>query len=207
MTPDALPVDELLDPLLEALAAHQAVVVEAAPGAGKTTRIPRALLQAGIGGEREIWVSEPRRVAARLAADYVARQLGERAGERVGYSVRFEERSSAATRLRYVTEGVLLERLVGAQGAAGLGVVVLDEFHERHVATDLNLMLLRRQLERDRELRLIVMSATLDAEAVAHYLGGCPRLRSAGCSPPRSGRLWTDMSACACIRWAAAARM
>ena len=180
VTPDALPVDELLDPLLEALAAHQAVVVEAAPGAGKTTRIPRALLQAGVGGEREIWVSEPRRVAARLAADYVARQLGERAGERVGYSVRFEERSSAATRLRYVTEGVLLERLVGAQGATGLGVVVLDEFHERHVATDLNLMLLRRQLERDRELRLIVMSATLDAEAVARYLGDCPRLRSQG---------------------------
>jgi len=180
VTPDALPVDELLEPLLQALVTHQAVVVEAAPGAGKTTRIPRALLQAGIGGEREIWVSEPRRVAARLAADYVASQLGERPGERVGYSVRFEERSSAATRLRYVTEGVLLERLVGAQGAAGLGVVVLDEFHERHVATDLNLMLLRRQLEHDRELRLIVMSATLDAEAVARYLGGCPRLRSQG---------------------------
>jgi ATP-dependent helicase HrpB len=181
---ETLPVDELLGPLAEALRTAQAVVVEAPPGAGKTTRVPRALLDAGFARSGEIWVTEPRRVAARLAASFVARQLGEAVGERVGYSVRFEDRSSAATRVRYVTEGVLLERLVasGAQGTAlrGLSVVVLDEFHERHLATDLNLMLLRRELSRQPELRLIVMSATLDAEAVARHLGGCPRLRCSG---------------------------
>jgi ATP-dependent helicase HrpB len=181
---EPLPVDELLGPLVEALRTARAVVVEAPPGAGKTTRVPRALLDAGFARSGEIWVTEPRRVAARLAASFVARQLGEPVGERVGYSVRFEDRSSAATRVRYVTEGVLLERLVasGTGGAAGRGlsVVVLDEFHERHVATDLNLMLLRRELSRQPELRLIVMSATLDAEAVARHLGDCPRLRCSG---------------------------
>jgi len=181
---ETLPVDELLGPLTETLRTAQAVVVEAPPGAGKTTRVPRALLDAGFARSGEIWVTEPRRVAARLAASFVARQLGEAVGERVGYSVRFEERSSAATRVRYVTEGVLLERLVatGAKGTAarGLSVVVLDEFHERHLATDLNLMLLRRELSRQPELRLIVMSATLDAEAVARHLGDCPRLRCSG---------------------------
>jgi len=176
----ALPVDELLEPLAIALGTAQAVVLEAPPGAGKTTRVPRALLEAGLGSSAEIWVTQPRRVAARLAASYVARQLGEQVGERVGYSVRFEDRSSSATRLRYVTEGVLLERLVGGGLLRGLRVVILDEFHERHLATDLNLMLLRRELERQPELRLIVMSATLDGEAVAAHLGGCPRLRCSG---------------------------
>ena len=120
---ETLPVDELLGPLTETLRTAQAVVVEAPPGAGKTTRVPRALLDAGFARSGEIWVTEPRRVAARLAASFVARQLGEAVGERVGYSVRFEERSSAATRVRYVTEGVLLERLVatGAKGTAAQG--------------------------------------------------------------------------------------
>lgn len=179
MSSPTLPVDELLEPLAQALQSAQAVVVEAPPGAGKTTRIPSALLEGGLAGNGEIWVTEPRRVAARLVATYVARQLGEAVGERVGYSVRFEDRSSAATRLRFVTEGVLLERLV-AGDLAGLRVVVLDEFHERHLATDLNLLLLRRELERRPELRLIVMSATLDGEAVSRHLGGCPRLRCSG---------------------------
>jgi ATP-dependent helicase HrpB len=128
----------------------------------------------------EIWVSEPRRLAARLAAAYVAREVGCELGERVGYSVRFEERVSAATRLRYVTEGVLLRRLTGKSSARGLSVVVLDEFHERHIATDLNLMLLRRLQDSMPELRLVVMSATLEGEAIARYLGDCPRLRSEG---------------------------
>lgn len=183
-----LPIDELLEPLLRALVSHRAVVVEAPPGAGKTTRVPIALLEAHSGALGEIWVTEPRRVAARLAAGYVARELGTELGQRVGYSVRFEERVSAETRLRYVTEGVLLRRLLGRQRGAGLGVVVLDEFHERHVATDLNLMLLRRLLAEEPELRLVVMSATLDGEAVSAYLGHCPRLRSEGRAFPLSVR-------------------
>ncbi|MEY4545677.1 MAG: hypothetical protein RL685_1872 [Pseudomonadota bacterium] len=179
MSSPALPVEELLEPLARELQRAQAVVLEAPPGAGKTTRVPRALLEAGLAGPGEIWVTEPRRVAARLAATYVARQLGEEVGQRVGYSVRFEDRSSPATRLRFVTEGVLLERLVAGE-LASLRVVVLDEFHERHLATDLNLLLLRRELERRPELRLIVMSATLDGEAVSRHLGNCPRLRCSG---------------------------
>ena len=175
----ALPVDELLEPLVRTLQSARAVVIEAPPGAGKTTRVPRALLEAGAGGGREIWVTEPRRLAARLAASYVARELGGELGGRVGYSVRFEEKVSEQTRLRFVTEGILLRRLLGKQGARGLGVVVLDEFHERHVSTDLLLMLLSRRLEPD-DLRLVVMSATLDAEAISGYLGGCPRLRCEG---------------------------
>jgi ATP-dependent helicase HrpB len=176
----ALPVDELLGPLVSALESNRAVVVEAPPGAGKTTRVPRALLQAGVGGGREIWVTEPRRLAARLAASFVAQELGSELGGVVGYSVRFEERASAATRLRFVTEGVLSRRLLGQDAGDELGVVVLDEFHERHVSTDLNLMLLARRLEQDPALRLVVMSATLNAEAVSSYLGGCPRLRCEG---------------------------
>jgi ATP-dependent helicase HrpB len=175
-----LPVDELLGPLAHALESHRAVVVEAPPGAGKTTRVPRALLESPLARDRPIWVTEPRRLAARLAAGFVARELGSPLGGRVGYSVRFEEKSSADTRLWFVTEGVLLRRLLGREGGRGLGMVVLDEFHERHVATDLLLVLLRKQLERDPDLRLVVMSATLDAEAVSSYLGGCPRLRCEG---------------------------
>jgi ATP-dependent helicase HrpB len=176
----ALPVDELLGPLVSALESNRAVVVEAPPGAGKTTRVPRALLEARAGGGREIWVTEPRRLAARLAASFVAQELGSELGGVVGYSVRFEEKASAATRLRFVTEGVLSRRLLGQDGGRELGVVVLDEFHERHVATDLNLMLLARRLQQDPALRLVVMSATLNAEAVSSYLGGCPRLRCEG---------------------------
>lgn len=175
-----LPVDEILAPLVELLRESQAVVVEAPPGAGKTTRIPRALLEAGSAGSKEIWVTEPRRVAARLAASFVARELGTELGGRVGYSVRYEERSSAETRLRFVTEGVLLQRLTAERAPAQIGAVVLDEFHERHVESDLNLMLLRRRLAEDPALRLVVMSATLDGEAISRYLGNCPRLRSEG---------------------------
>jgi ATP-dependent RNA helicase HrpB len=176
----ALPVDELLEPLLRALETERAVVVEAPPGAGKTTRVPRALLESPRFAEREIWVTEPRRLAARLAASFVARELGEAVGGRVGYSVRFEDETGPSTRLRYVTEGVLLRRLLGRDPGRELGVVVLDEFHERHVATDLNLMLLARRLKQGGDLRLIVMSATLNAEAVSAYLGHCPRLRCEG---------------------------
>jgi ATP-dependent helicase HrpB len=175
-----LPVDELLQPLVQALDSHQAAVIEAPPGAGKTTRVPRALLESTLAADRQIWVTEPRRLAARLAAGFVARELGSELGGTVGYSVRFEEKSSADTRLWFVTEGVLTRRLLGREGGRGLGVVVLDEFHERHISTDLLLVLLAKRLERDPELRLVVMSATLDAEAVSRYLGNCPRLRCEG---------------------------
>ena len=152
--------------------------MEAAPGAGKTTHVPPALLSVCTG---DVVVLEPRRIAARMAARRVAEEMGVRLGAEVGYQVRFEEVASKATRLRFVTEGVLTRRMVGERELRGVAVVVLDEFHERHIDTDLALALLRRlQLTTRPELRLVVMSATLDAEPVARYLGDARRVRSEG---------------------------
>jgi ATP-dependent helicase HrpB len=178
-----LPIDPLLPEVVGALKSAASVVLEAPPGAGKTTRVPPALLDLGAFGE--IVVLEPRRLAARLSAKRVAEERGERLGDRVGYSVRFEDVTSSRTRLRYVTEGVLLRRLIDDSRLTGVGVVVLDEFHERHLATDLSLALLRRLQQRERtDLRLLVMSATIAAEAVARHLDGCPCLKSLGRSFP-----------------------
>ncbi len=156
-------------------------MLEAPPGAGKTTRVPPALLSAGLGGGGEILVAEPRRLAARLAALRVAFELGERPGETVGYSVRFEDVGGPKTRIRYVTLGVLLRRLLGDAELRGVGTVVLDEFHERQLDADLALVLLERLRQRARpDLCLLVMSATLEAGPVAALLGDCPRIRSEG---------------------------
>src|SRR5215470_17579229 len=125
----ALPIDPLLPEVVASLRATPRLVLEAPPGAGKTTRVPRALLDAGFEGE--IVVLEPRRLAARLAARRVAEELGEEVGRTVGYQVRFEDVSSAQTRIRFVTEGVLTRKLVSDPELRGVGVVVIDEFHER----------------------------------------------------------------------------
>jgi len=175
-----LPIDGLLPELVAALRLRPSAVVEAPPGAGKTTRVPRALLEAGLAGDGEILVLEPRRLAARLAARRVAEELGERPGGTVGWQVRFEEVASEATRLRYLTEGLLTRRLLSSPELPGVGAVVLDEFHERHLQGDLALALLRRLQETRRgDLKLVVMSATLDAAPVARYLDA-PCLRSEG---------------------------
>jgi len=175
-----LPIDPLLPEIVSTLRSHPSLVLEAPPGAGKTTRVPRALLDAGA-IEGEILVLQPRRLPTRLAAQRVAEELGEPVGERVGYSVRFEEVGGPRTKVRFVTEGILTRRLLADPLLRGVGAVLLDEFHERHLAGDLGLALLRRlQRERRPELRLLVMSATLAAEPVAAWLGGAPRLRSEG---------------------------
>jgi ATP-dependent helicase HrpB len=176
-----LPIDPVLPELCRALAQCPRVVLEAPPGAGKTTRVPRALLDAGIAGAGEVIVTEPRRLAARLAATRVANEHGERLGDVTGYRVRFEEVAGKSTRVVYVTEGVLLRRLLADPTLSGVGAVVLDEFHERHLETDLLLSLLARRARADaRAPKLVVMSATLDAEPVARFLGDCPRVRSEG---------------------------
>src|SRR6185437_13425072 len=173
-----LAIDALLPRIADALSASANLVIEAPPGAGKTTRVPPALLKRGPG---EVLVLQPRRLAARLAARRVASELGERAGETVGYQVRFEDVSGPRTRLRFLTEGVLTRRLLADPTLASAGTVILDEFHERHLDTDLALALLRRLQQTARpDLKLIVMSATLDAGPIAEYLGGCPILRSEG---------------------------
>ncbi len=175
-----LPIDPLLPQVLASLKVNPNLVITADPGAGKTTRVPRALLDGGLLSEGECWVLEPRRLAARLAAMRVADELGEGLGERVGYAVRFEQKVSKATRIRFVTEGLLLRRLQSDPQLKGIAAVVLDEFHERHLHTDLAITLLRRLQLRERpDLRLLVMSATLDAEPVANFLGA-PALQSQG---------------------------
>ncbi len=176
-----LPIDSVLPEIVASLKSDASLVVEAPPGAGKTTRVPSALLDAGVAGEGEVWVLEPRRLAARLSARRVAEERGERAGETVGYQVRFEEVSGPRTRLRFLTEGVLTRRLLSDPQLARVRVVVLDEFHERHLQADLALALLRRlQLTTRPDLRVVAMSATLDAAPVARYLGGCRVVRSEG---------------------------
>lgn len=167
-----LPVGALLPQILDALRVHKYLVIEAPPGAGKTTRVPPALLSLDLG---EILVLEPRRLAARMAARRVAYELGEKTGETAGYQVRFEDVTSVRTRVRFVTEGVLTRRLLSDPQLHGVGVAVLDEFHERHLDTDLALALLKRL-----GIRMVVMSATLDAQPIARYLGNCPVLRSQG---------------------------
>ncbi|HJT86735.1 MAG TPA: DEAD/DEAH box helicase, partial [Bryobacteraceae bacterium] len=173
-----LPVDALVPEILARLREAPNLVLEAPPGAGKTTRVPPALL--GL-TSREVLVLEPRRLAARLAARFVARERGEPVGQTVGYQVRFEEAAGPDTRLRFLTEGVLTRRLLSDPALESVGCVVLDEFHERHLEGDLALSLLRRlQHTRRPDLKLVVMSATLDAAPVAAFLGGAPVLRSEG---------------------------
>ncbi len=176
-----LPVDALVPEIIESLRQEPYLVIEAPPGAGKTTRVPAALLEAGLAGGGEVWVLEPRRLAARLAARRVAEERGEPLGETVGYQVRFEEVSGPRTRLRFLTEGVLTRRLLSDPQLARASIVVLDEFHERHLQSDLALALLKRLRQSGRkDLRVVAMSATLDAAPLARYLGGCPVLRSEG---------------------------
>lgn len=176
----ALPIDPLLPQITQSLRENPNLVLQADPGAGKTTRVPPALLGAGLLGDGECWILEPRRLAARLAATRVADELGEPLGQRAGYAVRFEQKVSKATRLRFVTEGLLLRRLHGDPQLKGIAAVVLDEFHERHLHTDLGITLLRRLQHGSRpDLKLLVMSATLDPGPVAAYLEA-PVLRSEG---------------------------
>ena len=166
-----LPIDPHLPALVSALRGAQNLVLVAEPGAGKTTRLPRALLDAGFAEHGEIVVLEPRRIAARMAARRVASELGESAGRRIGYQVRFEDKSSAETRVRFVTEGVLARKLLADPELRGVSVVLLDEFHERHLQGDLALALLRRlQRERRPDLKLAAMSATLDAAPLARFM-------------------------------------
>ena len=177
----SLPIDEILPRAVETLRRGQSLVVEAPPGAGKTTRLPAALLDAGVAGGGDVLVLEPRRLAARMAAHRVAEERGERLGETIGYQIRFEEVAGPATRLRFLTEGVLTRRLLADPQLKGVGCVVLDEFHERHLQADLALALLRRLQQSSRpDLKLVAMSATLDAAPVARYLDDCTVLRSEG---------------------------
>jgi ATP-dependent helicase HrpB len=183
MTLPPLPIDRLLPEVVEAVRAGRNVVIVAPPGAGKTTRVPPALIAAGTlaPDHPALIVLQPRRVAARVTAQRIADEHGWRLGEEVGYVIRFDRRVGPRTRIRVATEGVLNRLLLADPFLEGIGAVVLDEFHERSLHTDLALALLKEVQQTVRpDLKLIVMSATLDAEPVARFLGDCPVVRSEG---------------------------
>ena len=178
------PIDEVLPAIRASLDAHTRLVLEAPPGAGKTTQVPLALLDAGWLGNRRILMLEPRRVAARAAASFMAKQLGEAVGQTVGYRIRFENKVSDSTRIEVVTEGILTRMLQDEPLLEGIGAIIFDEFHERHLAGDLGLALaLDVQASVREDLRIIVMSATLDGENLASWLDA-PRISSVGRSFP-----------------------
>lgn len=180
----ALPVDELLPALLASLAVTPVAVLRAEPGAGKTTRVPAALLDSGLCPTGQIVVLQPRRVAARAAAARVASERGGRLGGEVGYAVRMDRKAGPETRLLFVTEGVFLRRLQADPTLEGVGAVVFDEFHERHLDADLALAMLRRlRAELRPELPLLIMSATLPAGPIAEALDA-PVFESPGRAHP-----------------------
>ncbi|MCT4541667.1 ATP-dependent helicase HrpB [Pseudomonas aeruginosa] len=186
MRTPVFPIAEQLPAILDALGSHTRLVLEAPPGAGKTTQVPLALLDAPWLQGRKIIMLEPRRVAARSAAQFMARQLGEDVGETVGYRIRFENKVSARTRVEVVTEGILTRMLQDDPLLEGVGALLFDEFHERHLAADLGLALsLDVQAQLRDDLRIVVMSATLDGERLAQFLDA-PRISSAGRSYPVS---------------------
>ena len=176
-----LPIDAVLPDLLATLAVHNAVVLQAPPGTGKTTRVPLALRDAEFLHGKKIVMLEPRRLAARSAARFMAALLGEEVGRTVGYRTRLDTRISRETRIEVVTEGILTRLLQSDAELADYGIVIFDEFHERSLQADLGLALVRecQQIVRD-DLRMLVMSATLDAQPVSTLLGGAPVLGCPG---------------------------
>jgi ATP-dependent helicase HrpB len=180
-----LPVCEALPALESALAGAGAAVLQAPPGAGKTTLVPLALLDAPWLGAQRLLILEPRRLAARAAARRMSEMLGEAVGATVGYRTRLDTCVGARTRIEVVTEGILLRLIQDDAGLDGIGILVFDEFHERSLDADLGLALaleVKRHLRPD--LRLLVMSATLEATSVARLLGDAPVIASAGRSFP-----------------------
>ena len=192
------PIAEVLPDVRAHLARHTRLVLEAPPGAGKTTQVPRALLDADWLDGKKILMLEPRRIAARAAAEFMAAQLGEDVGATVGYRIRFEAKVSSRTRIEVVTEGILTRMIQDDPELSAVGAILFDEFHERHLHGDVGAALaLDVQAQLRPDLRLVVMSATLDGERVARWFDA-PRITSAGRSfpvridypPARSGEEW-----------------
>jgi ATP-dependent helicase HrpB len=176
-----LPIDAALPQLIEALRAGNAAVLVAPPGAGKTTRVPLVLAEEAWAAGRRILVLEPRRLAARAAAERMAHTLGERVGETVGLRVRFGSKVSRKTRIEILTEGIFTRLVLDDPMLEGVGAVLFDEFHERSLDADLGLALARDLQQGLREdLRLLVMSATMDGVRVAKRLGDAPVIASEG---------------------------
>ena len=163
-----LPIDALLPEIEKELSESNTLILQATPGAGKTTRVPPCLLNVV---QKNILVLEPRRLAAKLSAQRVAQERQEECGDVVGYVMRYEKKESKKTRLKFMTEGLFLRLLLSDPNLSEVDCVILDEFHERHLHTDVTLMLVRLlQKSRRPNLKLIVMSATLEVESLHAYL-------------------------------------
>ena len=176
-----LPIYELEAQLAASLREHSRVVLQAPTGSGKSTQVPQILLDSGLAGEGEIVVLQPRRLATRMLAARVAQERGVRLGEEVGYQIRLDKVRGRKTRIRFVTEGVLLRQMLSDPSLRGIGVIIFDEFHERHLYGDITLArALDLQETRRPDLKLVVMSATLDAGALQKYLAPCELLTSRG---------------------------
>ena len=186
MSPRSLPIYELESDLVRTLRASGRLIVQAPTGSGKSTQIPQMLLQHGLAGEKnEIVVLQPRRLATRMLAKRVAEEMDSPLGGVVGYQIRLESRVSERTRIRFVTEGILLRQMSFDASLRGIGVIVFDEFHERHLYGDISLARAMQIQQTTRpDLKLIVMSATLDAGALRGYLAPCEVLVSQGRSFP-----------------------
>ncbi len=176
-----LPIGEVLSELISGLRRHPCAVLRAPTGSGKTTRAPAAILDAGLAGAGQVLLLQPRRLAARAAAWRIAEERGVSLGQEVGYHVRFERRATRNTRLLVLTEGMFVRMLQADPLLENVGAVVFDEFHERTLDADLALAMSRRlQIDVRPDLKLLVMSATLDPEPIARYLGDCPRVEATG---------------------------
>jgi len=175
------PIDNVLSDIKEAVLRNQSVILHAPPGAGKTTRVPIALLDVIQPEKGRIVMLEPRRIAAVSAARWMAQTIDEEAGQTIGYSIRFDSRTSKKTRIEVVTEGILTRRIQSDPGLEGVAMVIFDEFHERSLNADLALSLcidIQRGFRED--LKIIVMSATLDCGPIASLLGGAPVITAGG---------------------------
>ena len=176
-----LPIHEVLDRLIAAVRGHPAVVLGAPPGAGKTTGVPLALLDSDVGRAGTILVLEPRRLAARAAAERMADMRGEPVGETVGYRTRLQSRVGPKTRIEVITEGIFTRRIIADPGLEGVAAVLFDEFHERSLDADLGLALARQTQELLRpDLKLVVMSATLNVASMVRVLDGPPVIEAEG---------------------------
>src|SRR3954468_21592337 len=181
MRREDLPIFELESSIVENLRAHSRLIIQAPTGSGKSTQVPQIVLEHGLLHAGQVVVLQPRRLAARLLAARVATERNSRLGDEVGYQIRFENVTSSKTRIRFVTEGILLRQLIQDPELRGVSAILFDEFHERHLYGDITLArALGLQASSRPDLKLAVMSATLEAGLLEKYLAPCALLQSAG---------------------------